>query len=624
MKIPSQDQHHQQYSLSKQPDVRDIIAAMEKQTRQIKVEHLFYFLVFGIAFGFRLLRVGDGALSDFEAGWAVESWKAVQGYPYQIVGNPGYFSLTSFIFYLFGSTNGLARFWPALAGSLFVLSPLGLRPILGPRPALIMAFGLALDPGMVAVSHLAGGPMLAIGSCILMMVFLVSGKPIMTGIMGGLALISGTGIWVGLVGLLITVGLARIAGVHPVIRLKPGTDGNEPPPSWSKEQTQLVLVIGAATGLLTATLFFRFPAGLGAWGNSITQYLNGWIKPSGTPVMQPIIAVLIYQPLVIFTATIASVRGWRNTNNVVRWLSIWAVTSLVLTLVYPGRQVYDSAWALVPLWALAALELSHYLKIPEYPIVALGQAGIVTFLLILFWLISMNPIPGNFSWAVLSSLPILIIMTAALVGLGWSWNTSRSGFIWGIGLTFGLYSFAAMVGVSQLRPNNPKEIWYPPTGVGQNKLFSDTLHELALINNGRDDWIDIVSELDRPSLQWELRNFSDVRYVATIGPEVMASIILTPANSEGDSTETDGPLLSQSMGYRGQDFTWSIKPGWPGALPSKWWEWVTMRQAPIEQERIILWARSDLFPEQILLEQGDSARTPIENLDDVQQDSSIE
>jgi hypothetical protein len=49
--------------------------------------------------------------------------------------------------------------------------------------------------------------------------------------------------------------------------------------------------------------------------------------------------------------------------------------------------------------------------------------------------------------------------------------------------------------------------------------------------------------------------------------------------------------------YRGQDFAWRITPGWSGALPPDVFFWLASRQAPVNLDMVILWARADLFPD---------------------------
>ena len=596
---------------------------MKKYTPRITIEGMLYLLIFGIALGLRLLRLGDAPLSDFEAGWALPSWKAFQHQGVEIGSNPGYFSLTNLLFFIFGSSNFLARFWSAVAGSFLVLATWSFRGLLGKGPALIMALGLALDPGMVALSRLAGGPMMAIAAAAFCFGFLVSRKLIWASVFCGLSLVFGSSIWLGLLGFIISFFIAKFIGlVLPVSDLLGGKDLKTD--IQPKNQLETALLMVGLTGLITATLFFRFPSGLSAWGTSLWNFLKGWFSPSGVPIMQPFLAIVFYQPVALVAAVAALIRARKIANPWLGWLGIWILVSLILTMIYPSRQVFDSGWTILPLWALAATEINRHLQIPTYPYISAGQAGIVFVMLVLFWLIGLNPVSGVFMWAVLISLPLLITMTTILVGLGWSWASARKGFCWGIGLAFGLYGLSAMISVSQLRPNSPLEIWFPTPGPGQVGLLTETIQELALIENGRIDSIDIVSDVDHPSLRWAFRNFSDVSFVSLVGPDALASIILTTGSSKAGLGTPETVTLVQSMAYRGQDFSWAVNPTWTGALPPQWWKWVTTRDGPVQRDNLILWARTDLFPDNLYLEQDDMEINPIESQDEEQHDNIIE
>ena len=162
------------------------------------LEHAFYALALAIAIGLRFLHLGAMPLSDFEANWALQALKITQGLKPAIGPNPAYVHLTAVLFYIFGATNFLARFWPALLGCALVMSAWYVRGRIGRIPALVLAFGLAIDPGMVAMSRLAGGPMLAVVFLILTALMWVSGRHSLAGLFGGLALLSGSSVWFGL------------------------------------------------------------------------------------------------------------------------------------------------------------------------------------------------------------------------------------------------------------------------------------------------------------------------------------------------------------------------------------------------------------------------------------------
>ena len=177
--------------------------------KNIRFEHILYFLAFALALGVRLLNLGEAPLSDFEADWALQSLALARGEFVNLGAQPGYIFLTTVFFSLFEDTNFTARLWSALAGSLLVLTPFAFRDRLGQKAGIIVAFGLALDPGMVALSRLAGGQMPAMTFTMLALALFFSGRFAWVGVAAGLALLSGPAAITVLLRLGITFGLAR-------------------------------------------------------------------------------------------------------------------------------------------------------------------------------------------------------------------------------------------------------------------------------------------------------------------------------------------------------------------------------------------------------------------------------
>jgi hypothetical protein len=114
---------------------------------------------------------------------------------------PGYFLPTSLIFFIFGSSDFTARIIPALAGSLLVLVPFILRDRLPGKSAVILAFFLAVEPGLLAMSRTAGSPILAVSFTLLALSLWLTRHPRWAGFFGALALLSGPSLWPGLIAL---------------------------------------------------------------------------------------------------------------------------------------------------------------------------------------------------------------------------------------------------------------------------------------------------------------------------------------------------------------------------------------------------------------------------------------
>ena len=138
-----------------------------------------------------------------------------------------------------------------------------------------------------------------------------------------------------------------------------------------------------------------------------------------------------------------------------------------------------------------------------------------------------------------------------------------------------------------VRQNGAQELWSHIPATGQADLLKQTLADLSSWNTGLRDQLEVVVLADSAALQWALRDFPNARYEASLSPTESPPVVITQKGA-------DEPRLAQQ--YRGQDFVWHLSSGWQGSLPSDFVNWLAFRQAPLAQDQIILWARTDIFP----------------------------
>jgi hypothetical protein len=567
---------------------------------RLSFEHTLYLLALALGLFVRFLQLGAAPISDFEAGWALQARALIVGEANAVGSNPAYILLTSLLFQLFGFTNFLARFWPALTVSLLVLLPVSLRGYIGKTAALIIAFGLALDPGLTAISRIAGGPGMAIGFSALALGGLLLRRPLLAGIMGGMALLSGPYIIHGLLVLFLTWLFVSVLNRTELWNLRIydwGENGREE--VSINHRKWIISLLG--TLLLIGTLFFWFPPGIGGFAAILPDYLSSWLQPVEIPYSRLLAALVVYQLLILSFGVLGIIRSWRNTGKQAllgKWMSLWVLSAILLSMVYPGRQVWDIGWALVPLIGLAAIEISHllYLRPPETSKwISITQAVFIFTLLAFSW-IQISAVGTVRTHELYFELPtfillilgamIMIGMTSLLVGLGWSWRTTQLGIIWGFGAALLLYTISVLWGPSQLRMNRAEELWSPLPGTGQAHLLQSTLNNLSAWNTGHRHSLDVVALAETPSLRWFLLNW-DTRFLRDIPLGELPSVIVT-------FEEHENPTLAAS--YRGQRFVWSKYPVWEGGLPQNWPRWLTNRDAPHQETYVVLWVRSDLFP----------------------------
>jgi len=544
-----------------------------------------YIIAFLLALAVRLIRLGTWTLTDLEAQWALQALGVVQGTHPALGSQPAYVLLTSIFFFFYGGgTNFLARFVPALAGSSLVFVPFLFRERLKPRPALILAFFLAVDPGLVALSRQAGSSILAVTFVLLAWGCWERKQSRWAGVFAGLALLSGPSLWEGLLGL----GLAWAILQMLERRGKSETASNRGGSEWLS-----AFWFGIGTLLVGGTLFFLSPTGLSAWLSSLPEYLSGWRRFSGISAGMMLFSLIAYQPLAVLLALSAMVRGWLHRSRRVMRLSIWMLVALLLALFYPFHQVSDLVWTLLPLWALASLELARAVNIlPAERRQVIGVAALSVIILFFVWLqflaLTTLPIPSSQAtdsiWLLFGSLALLVICIL-LVGMGWSARTAQLGAMWGVAVALGIYSFGAMLGAGNLRVMQDQEMWTADRTPAQADLLWKVTNELS-------DWsnyninaqpVSIVG-IDSPALEWLLRGHQ-ISLVSALSPSASPPFAI--------STDQNNPALAAS--YRGESFIWRQAPQWGGAAVSDWMRWLAYRQMPQSTETIVFWVRNDLF-----------------------------
>jgi hypothetical protein len=579
-----------------------------------KNESLFYFLAFCVALFVRFFQLGALSLGDVEAAWALQASGVAQGIRPLLEPQPVYIALTSIWFFLFGETNFLARFLPATAGSLLVIVVYLFRDRLKPIPGMVLALFLALDPGLTALSRQAGSVMPALTFTLLGWAFWLHRRPRLAGVMIGLALLSGPAFWMGVLGLALT-GL-----VWRAMERRPAEDGqsakeakrNRNIINISFEEMKPALLYSGATILFGGTLFFLSPSGLSAWLSSLPIYLRGWMVPSGVPAGRLLWALVAYQPLALLLGVAGLVRGWYMRNPLRMQLSLWVLIALSLGILYPARQMGDLAWVLVPLWALAAQELDQHthIEIEERRDVS-GVALLVVLLLVFSWLnyagIALDPLnPANLSpngiqvggYVLLQNLPptrymlllsvlLLLVISLILVGLGWSARTARLGTVWGLVVALGVYSLGISWGATGLRTPDGWELWWPEARPDQADLLLETVDDLSDWSTGDANAQPVtLLGLESPALQWLLRG-------RVVLPVTVLDVLQAPPIVISPQVDS----LDLSVPYRGQDFVWRKAPSWDLLTVPDWVRWSVFRKLPGDSEIVIVWVRSDLFPD---------------------------
>ena len=575
------------------------------KANKITTQVLLYWLAFLLAMGLRLYQLGAAPLSEVEAGWALQALGLAHGGAVTLGPQPAYILITSQLFSILGDTNFLARFISAMAGSLIIWLPCFLQSWISEsrglqRAGVVMAFGLAIDPGLVSLSRQAGSLMPAIAFTLLALACLYNRHMIWAGIFAGLALLSGPAFLQGILILGVSWGLYHLVGMKLVVSQPEEDVAEQPPVSIPTPSIRAGVAAFILTLLFAGSLFLRAPQGLGALAETIPAYLKTWVTSSGIPALRLPASLLVYQPLALILGLVGAVKVWFGTGDdhhsrpMMAGLSIWALVAFLLPWLYVGRQVGDLAWVLIPLWALAAIEISHLLLTDDDRITRLVAAGLALLLsvfAVIGWInllsIARYQVNVVIYWGIIIGAFLLGLIAVFLVIAGWSIKAAKLGVVLSFCVLFGLQLISTTWGMAIVRQNGAQDLWNIPPTTGQVDLLKQALTDLSSWNTGLRDQLEVIVLADSSALKWALRDFPNARYETTLSSTESPPVVITLNSAE---------VPSLSKQYRGQDFVWRLYPGWQGVFPPDFINWLAFRQVPLAQDQIILWARTDVFP----------------------------
>jgi len=551
--------------------------------RHFKHEGWLYALAFLAAIALRFIQLGAIPLTDAEAGSALQALHIAQGLKPMLGPHPLYILSTSVLFFLYGGgTNFLARFFPAFVGSVLVFAPLlFVDERIKPRSGVILAFFLAFDPGLVALSRQSASPILAVVFLLFALGFINKNKISLAGIFFALALLSGPSIWMGILGLGIAWSINRALSFKQPSELK------------SLTLNSLFRIPFFSTFIIAGSLFFITPNGLSAALASIPEFISRWTTASDVPAMRLSFSFLIYQPLGVLLVVIATIRGWWVGSKRIIPLSVWFLVTLLLAIFIPSRQMSDLVWVLIPFWAMASIELARQVDVfPDERAEVAGVIFLTAFIYTFTWLdlagLAWTPAESSQYimrfWLLIGAM-FLLVLSLLLVAAGWSTRVAQIGSIWGLTLAFGILGLGGTLGSAGLRGTAYPELWHPAYLPAQAELLQATVSDMSEWGAGNDYSAPVViMGIDSPALEWALREHQ-VTMAETLDMTSAPYFVVTLLQNN--------PMLASA--YRGQDFTWRQTPSWDATLPKNWLRWVALREMPQSTETIILWARDDLF-----------------------------
>lgn len=558
-----------------------------------KLQRLAWITAGIIAILMRFVLLDKVPLTNPEAVNALQALNSAQGGGQQIGGEAGYVLLSAAWFFLFGAGDGLARFWPALAGILLALTPWLFRKQLGERAALLLCFGLVLDAGWTAVSRQAHGMTLAGFFTILALYALVNKKPRLLGVFTALALLGGPAFWLGIIGLGLAFALYKLV-FQP--RQAAREDGEtEETGIFERINWRTVIFWFGGTLLASGTLLFIIPNGVGSVFNGFAQYFTSWSNPGNLNIWRLLLGLVLSQPIGFLFGMVGILRMFRNRDQLDTFLGVWWLTALVLVLLNPGREMIQVGWAALPMLALAARQLAGLLKTRiDAGWTAIAYSIIVVVLMVFAWLNfiayfqAADPEVTTFVRIVTTVFPVLLLVGAAIV-IRWFWSeeTAGQGALWGLVATLALWSFSAAWGGTGLGANPAGQIWRSGGLIDEVDLIKSTVSDLSTWKMRAPGELDLIVEgIDSPALRWALRDYVNAKFVTSTASTVSPPMLIT----------IDKPSPEMAEAYRGQDFVLEVNPNWQMSF-DEWLQWAAFKKVPVSKTMVVLWARADLFPD---------------------------
>lgn len=550
---------------------------------------LLLIIAFVCALLLRFVRLGATTLTDYEAQQALQALNIVNGHSTIIGGQPGYVGLTSALFFLFGGSDFFARLWPAFFGACLVLVPFLFRKHVDNTIGIILAFLIAFEPGLVALSRSADGAMITITTLLAAIGFLLNKKMLPAGILFGLSLICSEKFWPLVVVISTAWLLINVPFDSKTLSLK----------TIEKKNWWVLILSAVITVVLISTQFFIVPNAISGIGTGLVNWLRTWRQTGTMAISTFLIILLVTQFPAIILGIWAILNGIKKKTRLTSFLGLLWGIGLILGILNPSHNAWTMVIFNLPIFVLASIQTKNLLEgfIFQSKIVTLIEA-VVTFSLILFSILNFlnminfppadsimlrNRLIGTF-------LPLaLLIAFTMLLAWGWDVVSTKSGLLIGVGLMF----FALLIGsgwkAAGLGSKPENELLANSGYISGKTDLIQTMSDVARWNNGVATSIDVdLAGLDSPSLVWLLRDFEKVTSDSTFPVNETPSLVISGVQS----------MIQTQALYRGQLMVWSVQPDYSQMVWQDWVKWSFVRNIPQYKEQILLWVRNDLFKDQ--------------------------
>lgn len=410
----------------------------------------------------------------------------------QALARPLVTELNALALFLFGTSDGIARLIPILAGLATVALVLLLRPWLGRAGALGAAFIIAVSPVMSSASRsLDGGALL----CAMSLLFLTTclrqlsrpstGRAVACGVAGGLLLTCGPIGWIAV----LLVGLAGLAMSTRTVWLAPDTIAVPEPPR-SERSSQSVAEAGAfILGLLVSvvivsTILFTRPDNFASFlGQSLKELWNLQVKTIGNQWYMTVFVLIADELMALLFGIYALWQALKHSELVdasrrktTGGLIAWTIAGILLAVFLGGKDGDLYSLAALPLALLAGIGLGtlcskvgwsefwHGWGIGFVGLAALAVAALAS------TLTTLANGPGNaaIDWFITLALLLVVIFLPLVLGAVWFGHQLSQRKLPLVGLVAALLLFFFALHTSILLPATDIERPGEPLNIGNS------------------------------------------------------------------------------------------------------------------------------------------------------------
>jgi uncharacterized protein (TIGR03663 family) len=580
---------------------------------KITLETVLWVLVALTALVLRLANLDAAPLNAGEARQAMLAWQAMNGQPAPAAGySPFLLAADALIFALCGAGDALARLWPALFGAALALTPLLLSRHLGQVGVLAAGLILAISPTALFASRQVDGTVVAATGAMVclggLLRFLEPIDPDVEKHRRGWLWLAAGGLALALVSNPSAYGLILPMGLGALITAWAWGGLEE---AWERLRPHLpsALAVFLAAGLALATGLWWNPAGLGAAGDLLASWV-GRFRPVPAPAPFPLTVLFVYEPLALLFGVLGLIATIRQDVRIGRLAGLWAVLSLLLLVLMPGRAAFDMLWLVLPLALLAGLGL-RWLAQSLRDRGAWLSEGLYVPVVVILWVHEYLMLaryaelddPAHLALAFLTLA--LQVLLAMIFGLAIGVETALRGLGAGTAIAFLAATLAAGWGGAHERPADPRELLVrEPTAVEVRDLVR-TLQDRSWRRTGIPTTLPLAVEAAPDSvLAWYLRDFTAARRVDSFAQEEETALPDVLVNAPPDLSAPGLPAALDGSVYVGQDF--ALRRRWDPALVActREWpprcgaavRWLLFRdtaQPPVVDQWAVMWVRDE-------------------------------